>query len=60
MTKVETFKLVIEDTEYVESARNDIYVIFNINAGEIKKASGVYSILNQDDEFISTGTWVTY
>ena len=60
MTKVETFKLVIEDVEYVESARNDIYVIFNINGGQIKKTSGTYSILNQDDEFISTGVWVTY
>jgi hypothetical protein len=60
MTKVETFKLIIEDVEYIESARNDVYVIFTINAGEIKKPSGIYSILNQDDEFISTGSWVTY
>lgn len=60
MTKVETFKLMIDDIEYVETARNDVYVIFNINGGEIKKTSGLYSILNQDDEFISTGSWTTY
>lgn len=60
MTKVETFKLIIDSIEYVEYARNDIYVLFNINAALINSNSGNYAILNQDDEFISDGTWYLY
>lgn len=60
MTKVETFKMVIENTEYVESGRNDIYVIFSIPAMNIKTSSGIYNITNQDDEYISSGNWQLY
>ena len=60
MTKVETFKLIIDSIEYVEYGRNDIYVLFNINAALLNSTSGNYAILNQDDEFISDGTWYLY
>lgn len=60
MTKVESFKLIIDSIEYTEYARNDIYVLFNINANLINSNGGTYSILNQDDEFISDGTWYLY
>lgn len=57
MTKVETFKINIDGTQYVETGRNDIYVIFNINTAIIAKTSGYYNIVNQDDEYISSGNW---
>jgi hypothetical protein len=60
MTKVETFKIVIENTEYIESGRNDIYVIFSIPAANLKASSGIYNITNQDDEYISSGNWQLY
>ena len=60
MTKVETFKMVIENREIVESGRNDIYVIFNINTNLFTNNYGTYKITNQDDEFISSGNWTKY
>ena len=60
MTKVETFKIVIENTEYVEVGRNDIYVIFSIPASKLNTNSGTYDIVNQDDEYISSGNWKIY
>ena len=57
MSKVETFKLTIEDTEYIEYGRNDIFVIFNINSKNIKTTSGKYIITNETDDFISDGNW---
>ena len=60
MTKVETFKLIIENTEYVEVGRNDIYVIFSIPASKLNTNSGTYDIVNQDDEYISSGNWKIY
>lgn len=55
MTKVETFKLTIEDLQITESARNDIYVIFSVNSALFSTTSGTYHISNQDDEYISSG-----
>lgn len=60
MTKVETFKIVIDGNEYIEKGRNDIYVIFNINAKELNNDYGKYDIINQDDEYISTGNYTIY
>lgn len=60
MTKVETFKIVIENTEYIEAGRNDIYVIFSIPANMLNSTSGIYDIVNQDDEYISSGNWKIY
>jgi hypothetical protein len=60
ISKVDTFKITISGKEYVEIARNDGYVIFNINALELSENAGQYNLLNQDDEYISDGTWYTY
>lgn len=60
MTKVETFKLYIDDNEITECGRNDIYVIFNINATLLQEEMGTYDIQNQDGEYISSGNWSIY
>ena len=57
MTKVETFKLTIGGLQIVESARNDIYVIFSVNAASLGSNSGTYHVSNQDDEYISSGKY---
>lgn len=57
MTKVETFKMTIGSNEYIEIGRNDIYVIFAINTNDMNSDKGYYNILNQDDEYISSGNW---
>lgn len=57
MTKVNTFKMVIDGQTFVEYGRNDIFVIFNIDANKINTTTGSYHILNQDDEYISSGTY---
>ena len=45
--------------QIIESARNDIYVIFKIDANVLNNlTAGEYHILNQDDEYISSGQWV--
>ena len=60
MSKVDTFKIQIDGVEYLEVGRNDAYVIFRINTLELKGAAGQYNLLNQDNEYISDGTWYTY
>lgn len=60
MTKVETFKLSIENLMYIEIGRNDAYVIFRINAVELANTGGRYDIFNQDDEYISSGQYTLY
>ena len=60
MTKIDTFKMKIDDIEYIETSRNDAYVIFKINAANLKSTSGRYDITNQDDEFISSGAYILY
>lgn len=60
MSKVETFKLKLDDIEYTEIGRNDIYVIFDVNSNMITSSSGTYNIVNQDDEYISSGNWIIY
>jgi len=57
MSKVETFKLVISNKEYVETARNDIFVIFNINPADIDGTTGKYDIINEDGDYLSSGNW---
>lgn len=57
MTKVETFKLIIENKEYMEIGRNDVYVIFDINTILLNNNEGEYSIINQDNEYLSSGKW---
>lgn len=60
ISKADTFKVVIENIEFPEVARNDAYVIFKVNSQQLKNASGQYNLLNQDDEYISDGTWYIY
>lgn len=57
MTKVDTFKLLINGSEYTEIARNDLYVIFKVNGAGFSKSSGMYDIVNENDELISYGRW---
>lgn len=57
MTKVETFSMLIDNIKIIESGRNDMYVIFKIPAGKLTSTQGSYHILNQDDEYISSGDW---
>lgn len=60
MSKVDTFKIMIDGMEYPEIGRNDAYVIFKLNALEMKTTAGQYNLLNQDNEYISDGTWYLY
>lgn len=59
MTKVNSFKIIIDNKEITEFGRNDIYVIFEINANLLTKSSGVYSIVDSSDNYISSGNWYT-
>lgn len=60
MTKVTLFKLVINNNEYKEIGRNDVYIIFGIDAMDINTNTGKYDIFNQDDEYISSGEFNLY
>lgn len=63
MTKVETFKIIINGVTITEYARNNNYVIFNIDTNAVLNAtdtdviSGEYHIMNQDDEYLTSGAW---
>lgn len=58
MTKVETFKISIEGNTFVEKGRNEIYVIFPVNSSLLHNVYGSYHILNQDDEYITSGKYI--
>ena len=55
MTKVDTFKMIIGNKEFVETARNDIFVIFNINPADIDGTAGKYDSTNEDGTYLSSG-----
>ncbi len=57
MTKVETFKLLLNGNEYIEYGRADAFVIFEISGNNFSSSNGAYDILNQDDEYISSGAY---
>lgn len=57
MTKVDSFVLTIDGNRFIETGRNDMYVIFSVQANLIYNKSGVYHIANQDNEYISSGSW---
>lgn len=57
LSKVETFKLIINQVEYIETGRNNMFVIFNINGAKLTNGSGTYIITNEDNEYISDGTY---
>jgi len=60
MNKVNTFILNIGDQTIKESSRNDVFVIFPINANNIEDNSGYYNIMNEDYEYISSGNFIKY
>lgn len=55
--KVETFKLLIDNKEYVEIGRNNIFVIFKINSNDLSETSGSYNITDDSGNYISSGKW---
>lgn len=58
MTKVNMFTLVIENEQFTEIARNDIYVIFKVDPSNLSNTTGKYHIISDDnDEYISSGTY---
>lgn len=57
MTKVDNFSLSLNGTQYREIARNDIYVIFNVDGTTLSTTSGTYYILDDGGEYISSGHW---
>ena len=57
ITKVETFKIRFGNNEFVERARNDVFVIFNINAIYITENYGAYDIINENNEYITSGNF---
>lgn len=57
-SKVSEFKLKIDGYEFVESGRNEIYVLFTIPASQISTKSGKYDIVDGlDDTYISSGNY---
>lgn len=57
MSKVESFKIIISNNEFVESGRNDIFVIFNIDPSKLDGRYGKYDITNEDGTYLSSGNW---
>lgn len=57
LNKVETFYITIDGKQFIETGRNDVYVIFSVQANLLTTASGSYHISNQDNEYISSGRW---
>lgn len=57
LSKVETFYITIDDKQFIEVGRNDVYVIFSVQANLLTTTSGSYHISNQDNEYISSGQW---
>ena len=57
LSKVETFKIIIENIEYVEIARNNIFVIFEINSNNLIDQSGTYNLIDDSGNYISSGNW---
>ena len=60
LNKVSTFILNIGDQTIKESSRNDVFVIFTINANNIEDNSGYYNIMNENFEYISSGNYIKY
>ena len=59
MTKVDTFKIIINNKEYLEIGRNNIYVIFEIDANDINSTeeTGKYNLIDESGNYISSGNW---
>ena len=52
--------MVIDGVQFIEIGRNDAYVLFKINTGLLTNSDGTYDIMDQDDQYISTGNWEKY
>lgn len=57
LSKIGVFKIVIENTEYVEIGRNNIFVIFEINSNNLIDQSGTYNLIDNEGNYISSGNW---
>lgn len=57
LSKVNTFYMNIDGQQFIESARNEIYVIFKVQGNKINSVTGSYHISNQDNEYISSGNY---
>ena len=60
MTKVDTFNININGYNVKEFLRNDVYVIFKINANLVTEDSGYYNILDENFNYISSGSYSKY
>lgn len=60
MSKVETFKIIIGNNEFVEYGRNDIFVIFEIDPSVLNGTNGKYDITNEEGTYLSSGNWSMY
>lgn len=60
MTKVDVFHMYIDGNNFVEIGRNDMYVIFEVNALTISNRSGVYDIADDDGNYITSGNYNLY
>ena len=57
LSKINTFKIVIENKEYVEIGRNNIFVIFEIDSNNLANQSGSYNLIDSQGNYISSGNW---
>lgn len=57
LSKINTFKIVIENKEYVEIGRNNIFVIFEIDSNNLVNQSGSYNLIDSQGNYISSGNW---
>lgn len=57
MSKVDTFFMIIDNVRFIETGRNDMYVIFNVQANKLTNKFGTYYVTNEEDEYISSGNW---
>lgn len=60
LTRVENFKMKLDGYEFVETERNDTYIIFTIPGSQIKTLEGKYDIVNDEDEYIASGNYILY
>ena len=54
---VDTFVIYLDDKKYVEIGRNNSFVIFNINSLKLATTSGEYYLYNNNNEYITSGSW---
>lgn len=60
MAKVSAFILKLDGYEFTETERNDVYAIFTIPASKLSNAAGYYDIVNEDDEYITSGQYTVF